>query len=425
VTAASSEIMAKNHMPLTSPAIFDDLRVLELTGIIGQQCGKLFADMGADVVRIEPPGGAEARRVGPFLDDLPHADRSLSFWHYNTNKRSITLDLGSAGGRSILGELVRSADVLIEDAPPGRMSALGLAYENLTALKPDLIMLSITPFGQTGPYRDFLSSDLISLALGGPLWSCGYDDHSLPPVRPYTDAAYQIASHYAFVGALAALVQRQADGGGQYIDVSMHEACHDTTEGAMPNYYFGGLRVLRQTGRHAAAMQTQQVIFPCADGKEVFTRVPTEPGVWKRLVDWLDEAGLACDLQEERFSDPSYRQEQMSHIIDIVAAFSAANSAEDLFAGAQERGLVWAAVRSPDEVVHDVHLKARGFFERVEHPELGRSFKYPGAPYRFQETPWSLRRRAPLLGEHNEEVYCRGLGFSRSELSALREAAVI
>jgi crotonobetainyl-CoA:carnitine CoA-transferase CaiB-like acyl-CoA transferase len=408
-----------------SPALFAGLRVFEVTGLIGQQCGKLFADMGADVIKVEPPEGAEGRRVGPFLDDLPDPNRSLSFWHHNTNKRSITLDIGSATGAEILRRLVATADVLIEDQPPGTLLELGLGYDELTRLRPDLIMVSITPFGQTGPYRDFKSSDLVALALGGPLWSCGYDDHSLPPTRPYADAAYHIASHYAFVGALAALVRRQRTGSGQYIDVSMHEACHDTTEGAMPSYYFSGRRVQRQTGRHAAVSPTQPVIFPCSDGKEIFTRVPVEPGAWERFVDWLDESGLAVDLRDERYSDASVRRQEAGHITEVLEAFCAVHTAEELYHGAQQRGMVWGVVRSPDETVHDEHLRARGFFVPVEHPELGRTFEYAGAPYRFSETPWALRRRAPLLGEHNQEVYCDELGFGAEELVALREAGII
>ncbi len=408
-----------------APALFDGLRVLDLAGLAGQQCGKLFADMGADVLKVEPPEGAEGRRVGPFLDDVPHADRSLNFWHHNTNKRGVTLNLRSASGAALLRRLVARTDVLIEDEPPGTLPELGLGYDELRMLRRDLIMVSITPFGQTGPYRDFKSSDLVALALGGPLWSCGYDDHSLPPVRPYLDAAYHIASHYAFVGALAALVLRQQTGEGQYIDASMHEACHDTTEGAMPSYYFSGQRVQRQTGRHAAVSATQPVIFPCLDGKEIFTRVPVEAGAWERFVDWLDESGVAVDLRDARFSDPVVRRREAGHITEVLEAFCAMHTAEELYHGAQQRGMVWGVVRSPDETVHDEHLRARGFFVTVAHPELGRQYEYAGAPYRFSETPWAIHRRAPLLGEHNREIYCDELGLTAEEIVALREANVI
>lgn len=409
----------------SGPSVFDDIRVLELTGLAGQQCGKLFADMGADVIRVEPPGGAESRHIGPFLTDQPHPDRSLSFWHHNTSKRSITLDLRAPSGAAIFRRLVATADVVVEDNPPGALPALALGYEQLRALQPNLIMVSITPFGQTGPYRDFKSSELVSLALGGPLWSCGYDDHALPPVRPYAGAAFHVASHYAFLGAVAALVLRQSTGEGQYIDVSIHEACHDTTEGAMPTYYMGGQRVQRQTARHAAPAPTQPVCFPCLDGTWIFTRIPGDAASWKKLVDWLDESGLAVDLRDERFDDPAVRRQEMGHITEVVEAFCAMHTADDLYHGAQSRGMVWGTVRAPDEVVHDEHLRARGFVVPLEHPELERTFEYAGAPYLFSETPWALRSRAPLLGEHNQQVYGDELGLTEEELVALRDEGIV
>lgn len=407
------------------PAVFDGLRVLELTGVTGQLCGKLFADMGADVIRVEPREGSIAREVGPFVDDDPGVNRSLSFWHNNTSKRSVTLDITTERGQAILRRLVRECDVVVEDLSPGTLPGLGLGFEELCSQRPDLVMVSITPFGQTGPYRDLKTSDLVSLALGGPLWSCGYDEHDVPPVRPYTDASYHVASHYAFVGAVAALVQRQSTSTGQYIDVSVHEACHDTTEGAMPNYYFAGNVVQRQTGRHAAAVQTLPVIFDCADGRAIFTRVPVEPDAWESLLDWLDEAGMVADLRDERFNDRAQRQRELGYISDIVAAFCATQNSDDLFHGAQARGMVWAPVRSPEENLRDEHLLDRGFFVEVEHPELGRTVTYAGAPYKFSKTPWAIRRRPPLLGEHNHEVYAGLLGLGRDEIAALYDAAVI
>ena len=400
--------------------VFDDIRVVELTGRIGQQCGKLFADMGADVIKVEPPEGADGRQVGPYFADRPDVNRSLSFWHHNTNKRSVTLDLKSEPGAEAFRRLAATADVVLEDQRPGALPALGLGYEELKRLQPSLIMVSITPFGQTGPYRDFKSSDLVALALGGPLWSCGYDDHSLPPIRPYDGAAFHIASHYAFLGAVSALILRQTTGEGQHIDVSMHEACHDTTEGAMPTYYMGGQRVLRQTARHAAPAPTQPVCFPCLDAKWIFTRVPGDTPGWKRLVDWLGESGMTVDLGEERYDDPTVRRQEMGHITDVVEAFCATHNADDLYHGAQARGMVWGTVRSPDEILEDEHLQARGFFVEVDHPELGRSFEYAGAPYQFSETPWAVRSRAPLLGEHNRQIFCDELGLSAVDFTTIQ-----
>ena len=200
-------------------------------------CGKLLADMGADVVKIEPPGGDAARRVGPFVDDRPHPDRSLFFWHYNTNKRGVTLNLGLPEGQEIFRLLAHTADIVLETFKPGYLPAVGLGYEALREENPGLIMASLTPFGQTGPYRDFVTSDLVSLALGGPMASCGYDDlPGAPPIRGEGHQAFHTGSHYAFVGILVALYWRDLAGEGQYIDASIHEACSSTTEGAFPSY---------------------------------------------------------------------------------------------------------------------------------------------------------------------------------------------
>ncbi|MBI2171511.1 MAG: CoA transferase [Chloroflexi bacterium] len=405
--------------------LFEGLRVLELTGPMGQQCGKLFADMGADVVKIEPPDGAASRKIGPYLDDIPHPERSLSFWHYNTSKRGVTLDIAKPQGQGLFRRLAEGADVLIEDTAPGTLDALGLGYTHLALLTPGLVMVAITPFGQTGPYRNLKTSDMVSLAMGGPLWSCGYDDHSIPPMRPYQDASYHVGSHYAFIGAMAALVLRQMTGQGQYVDVSVHEACHATTEGAMPIYYFNNMRVRRQTNRHASPRSSQPVVFPTADGKHEFTRVPAERRAWEQFVEWMEAEGLGEGLRNERFRDPEYRQEMGPQLTQLVSDLCARHGAEELFHEAQQREMVWAPVRSPDENVRDPHLQARGFFVEVEHPELGRSFQYAGAPYRFGETPWAISSRAPLLGEHNEAVYCGELGLSQEGLQALKAEGVV
>ncbi|MDP7588282.1 MAG: CoA transferase, partial [Dehalococcoidia bacterium] len=213
--------MTANGPANEMPGPLAGLRVLELTGEHAQWCGKLMADLGADVIKVEPPGGQHTRSVGPFLDDIPHRERSLSFWHYNTSKRGITLDLDSPGGRSIFLRLVPTVDVILETHPPGYLSSLGLGYEELASVNPGLIMCSLTPFGQDGPWRDYATSDLLHLAAGGQMASCGYDPEDVadaPPLAPGGGNAWHIASHYAYMGILAALYYRDMAGEGQYID---------------------------------------------------------------------------------------------------------------------------------------------------------------------------------------------------------------
>ncbi len=254
------------------PGPLSGLRVLELADQKGQFCGKLMADLGADVIKIEPTGGEDARIVGPFLDDVPHRDRSLSFWHYNTSKRGITLNLETEDGRGLFRRLADSADVILETFAAGYLPSLGLGYQNLIESNPRLIMCSLTSFGQTGPWRDFLAGDLVHLAAGGQMGCCGYDTEDDPaeiPIAPGGGNAWHIGSHYAYMAIIAALMYRTESGRGQCIDASVHDACALTTEMHVNTYIYQGEVVMRQTGRHAAASPSPKAQLRCKDGKYV------------------------------------------------------------------------------------------------------------------------------------------------------------
>ncbi|GIS93198.1 MAG: hypothetical protein CM1200mP22_04350 [Dehalococcoidia bacterium] len=223
----------------TMPGPLAGLRVLELTGEHAQFCGKLMADLGADVIKVEPPGGQETRNVGPYLNDEYHPERSLYFWHYNTSKRGVTLDITSPEGQEVFKRLAGTAGLILESFPAGYLPSIGLGYEDLSAVNPGLIMCSVTPFGQDGPWRDYQTSDLLHLAAGGQMASSGYDVEDVPdapPIAPGGGNAWHIANHYAYIGIMGALYHRDFTGEGQYIDVSIHEACSLTTEGAIAIY---------------------------------------------------------------------------------------------------------------------------------------------------------------------------------------------
>lgn len=413
------------------PGPLSGLRVLELADEKGQFCGKLMGDLGADVVKIEPPGGEAARRVGPFLDDVPHPNRSLSFWYYNTSKRGMTLSLATEDGRRIFGRLAAQADIILETFRPGHLDALGLGYEALSADNPGLVMCSLTPFGQTGPWRDFLSSDLLHMAAGGEMASCGYDEVDAPggePIAPGGGNAWHMGGHFAYMGILAALVSRTITGRGQYVDCSIHEACALTTESAIANYVYRGETLIRQTGRHHAAEPTPRTQFLAKDGKYVTALVGgrLNPKYVKDLAALLDSYGMAGDLMDPKYEDPSVIAENTSHIIDdLVANFIASHTAEEVYHAAQNRGFTWAAVRAPEDLLEDAHLHDRGFWKEVEHPELGRSFIYPGEAAIYGGSPWRISRRAPLIGEHNVEILSGELGYSANELCVLAENGVI
>jgi len=407
------------------------MRILELANETGQFCGKLLGDLGADVVKIEPPGGELNRRVGPFLDDVPHPERSLSFWYYNTSKRGITLNLETVDGRQVFTSLAATADVILETFRPGFLASLGLDYESLPTQNPGLIMCALTPFGQTGPWRNYLSSDLLHMAAGGEMASSGYDEADVPnaaPIAPGGGNAWHTGCHFAYMAIIAALVHRAVTGQGQFIDASIHEACALTTEAAIASYIYRGEVLRRQTGRHHAANPTPRTQFRAKDGTYVCALVGgrLNPKYVGELADLLDSYGMAGDLRDPKYQDPAVIAANTSHIIDdLVANFIASLPAEEVYHAAQSRGFTWAAVRAPEALIDDPHLHDRGFWKKVAHPELGRSFVYPGEAAIYNGSPWRISRRAPLIGEHNTEIFCGELGLTRSELCVLAESGVI
>ncbi|WP_254073141.1 CaiB/BaiF CoA-transferase family protein [Acidisphaera sp. S103] len=407
------------------------LRVLELADEKGQFCGKLLGDLGADVVKIEPPGGERCRQVGPFLNDIPHPDRSLSFWYYNTSKRSVTLNLETADGRALFQRLAATADVVLETFPPGFLASLGLDQAELRAANPGLIVCSLTPFGQTGPWRDYLSSDLLHMAAGGEMASCGYDEADVPnapPIAPGGGNAWHTGCHYACMAIMAALVYRTMSGTGQFIDASVHEACALTTESAIANYVYRGEVLRRQTGRHHAISPTNRTQFRAKDGVYVTALISGGLNVRnvRNLAELMDHYGMAGDLLDPKYQDPAVVAASGKHVIDeLLAAFIASLPAEEVYHVGQARGFTWGAVRVPEALLDDGHLHDRGFWQQVEHPELGRTYVYPGPAAIYNGSPWEISRRAPLVGEHNEAVLCGELGLSRGTLSVLTESGIV
>lgn len=401
-----------------------DIRVIDLSqGIAGPYCTKLLADYGAEVIKIEPPGeGDAARRLGPFPDDLPHPERSGLFLHLNTNKKSVTLDVSTASGAVILEKLLARADVLVESYPPGRMAEWGLGYDDLRDEFPSLIYASITPFGQTGPYRDYQGNSIVAMAVSTLMYATGDPDKE-PLTTGGTPADY-LAGEQCWLGVLAALLYRDGEGQGQRVDVSLAEAaaCVDEYNAAM--YAFAGAIRRRYYSRHVWSYP--QDILPCKDGYVVVIPgaggfpTPDTIGSASPMALLLDRLDLD---QQPLFWSMAQRMLQWQEVDEILRPYLETHTAREIVEMAQALRMPFAYVPTVAELLEDEHLRARGFFVEAEHPEAGK-LTYTGPPFRMSETPFRVGR-APFLGEHNEETIVGELGYEGEDLNILRDRDVI
>lgn len=400
----------------TQPSALTGLRVLDLTDLTGALCAKLLGDMGADVLKIEPPGGDATRAVGPFLDKTPHRDRSLLFWFYNTSKRGLTLDLSQSAGQALFKQLVAKVDVVVESFTPGRLERWGLGYQTLKSINPQLVLTSITPFGQTGPYREYRGSDMVAEALGGMMYVNGAPDEA--PLGALGLQAYHSASFFAAINTMSALWARDTLGEGQWVDVSMQEATAACVEHVAP-FYHQGLGI--EPRRGSLHWSRYFRVARCKDGYIMHCTL----GDWTSLVEWVKMDEKAQDLGDPHWEDIQYRKANAEHLFDVLDDWAKDYTIAELMEGAQLRRIPYAMVRPLEALVDDPQLNARGFFSEIAHPELGRTFRYPGGPFFFTKTPWRISRRPPLLGEHNHEVYGRELGMSAQQIDECAKAGVI
>jgi crotonobetainyl-CoA:carnitine CoA-transferase CaiB-like acyl-CoA transferase len=419
---------------------YSGLKVLEIAHERAAFAGKLLADAGADVRLVEPPRGCPQRGHAPFAGDRPDPEGSLSFWHYNTSKRGLTLDLSQARGVELARELIARVDVVLEAEDPGRLEALGLEAERELATHPRLLWVSITPFARHGPRAHEPATDLTLLAGGGPAWSCGYDDHSLPPIRGGGNQAYQTGAHYAVLGLGVALLERERSGRGQRVEVDIHAACNVTTETASYEWLVCRGTVQRQTGRHATSMKTQPTQVRCADGLYANTGLLVRTREdFARLHQWIHDLGLAEEYPEVFLLEMGMKREfldlaKIGVDEEVTAILGAGREsllliasklpAAEFFRESQRRGIPVGVIYSPEEALADPHFVARGFPVPVEHPERSAPVTYPGAPYRFGRSPWAISRRAPRLGEHTVELLGE-IGLGPDALGALRAQRVI
>lgn len=399
--------------------ILSEIKVLELAHApSGAFCAKLLADQGADAIKVEPPGkGDPARDEPPFIGGKPHPDTSTVFLALNTNKLGITLDVEQAAGRDLFLQLASAADVIIESYPPGHLLRLGLGYEVLKAKNPKTILLSISYFGQHGPYADYKGDDLIAQAMGGYLYAVtGSADR--PPMGTALDQMELTAGRNGVIAIMAALLRRDQTGEGNHIDLSVMEASISTPSGLIHPYSFTGRNPRRGSGDRNVM---DGMHLPTRDGEVTLTTAGTGGRPMEVWSEFLGEPRLL----DPKFATRLSRQENSQELRDLVAPKLAQWNNLDLMRETMARGLVIGLVQSPQQVLNSPHLAERGFFVELEHAQAG-ALKYPGPGFFFDgANPMQSIRAAPRLGEHNVQVYCERLGLSNEALERLRTARVV
>ncbi|MBG9387394.1 CaiB/BaiF CoA transferase family protein [Caenimonas aquaedulcis] len=401
-----------------APAALEGLRVLDLSGPMGNYTGKLFADMGADVVLVEPPGGTQLRREPPFIGDVAGVERSLNFAYQNTSKRGICLDLDTASGQQLFRDLAATADLVIETFAPGWMDARGIGYETLARRRTSICMASITPFGQTGPYAQMQATDLVGLAMGGLLHMGGYRDAA--PTQAHGDQAFKCAAMYGGVAAMLAVTDAELTGQGQHVDISMQESVTLALENAAQTYDLEGVIRQRPLGDQRFAGYG---LFECKDGYIFLgSRGIGNSPAWSRSMQWFKDEGMvgAERLLGPEWSDLEYLKgdEARDVFAELFMNWSRQHTKAWLYSEGQKRGIPLAPVSTPADLLENPQLQARGHFVPFTHPLLEQAASMPGAPYVMSGTPWQVRRPAPALGEHTVEVL-NEIGVARDEVSRL------
>jgi benzylsuccinate CoA-transferase BbsE subunit len=407
-------------------------RALDLTDEKGLLCGKILADLGADVIQVEKPEGNPARSIPPFLGDAADPEKSLFWLAFSAGKRSITLNLDTEAGKDIFKRLAKTADFIIESFPAGYLDRIGLGYEVLTKTNPHLSVASITPFGQSGPYKDYKASDLIAEAMGGMVYCAGEPDRA--PVRISADLAYCQASVHAAIGLLLALYNREVTGQGQQVDVSMQASIVRTLHTQLPHWEYSNRIVQRSGIWHDRGGVSTREIWPCKDGFVSWMFLGGAIGTRqiRNIVEWMEGKGMAGSLSTEvqdwaALDLTKVSSEKIKSWEKIIGDFFLAHTKEELYKEAVEKHIPLTPLNTTSEVVEDEQLAARGFWVGVDHAELGASIRYPGFLFLTTEENCvpRVRRRAPFIGEHNLEIYIGELGLSEEEFDSLQRSGTV
>ncbi|MES2564098.1 MAG: CoA transferase [Pseudomonadota bacterium] len=401
------------------------LRVLDLSQRYAHYCGKLFADMGADVILVEHPRtGCALRAQAPFIGDQRDPEYSIPFFYYNTSKRGITLDLAHTESREIFENLVRECDLVIEDHAPGALDALGLGYSALALIRPQIVVTSITFFGQTGPYAQYAADDLTLLAMGGLLHMMGYPDAA--PTQAYGQQAYAMGNMFAAVGSMMAVLGAQTSGEGQRVDISIQECVTMALENAAQFY---DLEKRVRTRYAGSQRQAGTGIFECADGAVyIFAGGMAAIRFWGNLVQWMKDEQVPSyeALDDPEWSDMAFLNSERAkdRFAEMFAVVAKHQTKQALYREAQRRRVPLCPVSTVADVAHNRQLAYRGFFTSVQHAPSEHDVSMPGAPFQLSATPSKVARPAPRLGQHNREIY-GALGVTEQKLAALQQAGVV
>jgi benzylsuccinate CoA-transferase BbsE subunit len=384
--------------PLNEEGILNHCRVLDLSDEKGWFCAKLLADLGAEVIRLDIPG-----------QPVPDV-------YANRGKHSLTMNIQSAEGRALFLRLAKTSDIILETFSPGRMEELGLGYQLLICLNPRMIMVSITPFGQTGPWKNYKTSDLVSSALGGQMSVTGEPDK--PPLKPFGPQAYSIASLFAANGVMLALWERNNTGIGQALDISIHECTAGTLDHVLVRYLYSGEVAVRKGSLY---WNNSFDIFRCKDGYILLSLYYQ----WQILVDLLKAEGKAEDLPESAWLNEAYRLEHLDHLREILGKWAGTHEVNELVELGQLMRFPWARLDSIPEVMENPQLIAREYFREIPDSRIGTSRKFPGPPVKMGKSVWQVNPELPEAGEYNRQIYSLELGLSPDEIECLHSQGII
>jgi len=418
-------------------SLLDSYRVLDLADDKGLLCGKILGDLGADVIKVEKPGGDAARNIGPFYNDIPSPEKSLFWFFTNLNKRGITLDIENPDGKEIFKRLVRTADFVIESFEPGYMESLGLGYEELEKINPRIIMTSITPFGQSGPYAHYKATDLVGEAMGGLVRMFGELDR--PPNRIGAPQVYFMGGLHGFTGSMLAHYHRELSGEGQHVDISCQQAVAMATPPVIVvqdimGFSFRGLGSSTMYPRAAPhEMLMLRLHYRCKDGY-VFAPLlgGGQAGMVKStrtVVEKANREGMLLELKDydwTKHDTSTIPKERFDRLQELWQEYLLTKTKAELLKWAAAAEVLILPVSDAKDTVESPQLTAREFWAKVEHSELGQAITYPGWPIKMSELPrYQPQRRAPLIGEHNEEIYKDELGLSKEQLILLKARGII